>query len=52
MKINCASIPKDLLESELFGYNEGAFTGSRKGGKIGKFELSDRGTIFLDEIWE
>jgi len=52
MKINCASIPKDLLESELFGYNEGAFTGSRKGGKIGKFELSDRGTIFLDEIGE
>lgn len=52
MKINCASIPKDLLESELFGYNEGAFTGSRKGGKIGKIELSDRGTIFLDEIGE
>lgn len=52
LKINCASIPKDLLESELFGYEEGAFTGSRKGGKVGKFELADRGTIFLDEIGE
>ncbi len=48
--INCASIPESLLESELFGYVEGAFTGARKGGKIGLFELADGGTIFLDEI--
>ena len=50
IKINCASIPSELLESELFGYEEGAFTGARKGGKPGKFELADKGTIFLDEI--
>jgi PAS domain S-box-containing protein len=50
VKVNCASIPKDLLESELFGYEEGAFTGAIKKGKIGKFELADHGTIFLDEI--
>lgn len=50
VKINCASIPAELLESELFGYEEGAFTGARKGGKPGKFELADKGTIFLDEI--
>lgn len=50
VSINCAAIPKDLLESELFGYEEGSFTGAKKGGKIGKFELSHRGTIFLDEI--
>lgn len=50
IKVNCAAIPADLLESELFGYEEGAFTGSRKGGKKGKFELADGGTIFLDEI--
>lgn len=50
VSINCAAIPKDLLESELFGYEEGAFTGAKKGGKIGKFELSNGGTIFLDEI--
>lgn len=50
--INCASYPKDLFDSELFGYEEGAFTGARKGGKIGKFELSDGGTLFLDEIGE
>lgn len=50
IKINCASIPAELLESELFGYEEGAFTGARKGGKPGKFELADKGTIFLDEI--
>ena len=50
IKINCAAIPENLLESELFGYEEGAFTGARKGGKPGKFELADRGTIFLDEI--
>ena len=48
--INCAAIPADLLESELFGYEEGAFTGAKRGGKKGKFELADEGTIFLDEI--
>ena len=48
--INCAAIPKDLLESELFGYDSGAFTGARKDGKPGKFELATGGTIFLDEI--
>ncbi len=48
--INCAAIPKDLLESELFGYASGAFTGARKEGKIGKFELASGGTLFLDEI--
>ena len=50
VSVNCASIPKDLLESELFGYKGGAFTGARREGKIGKFELADHGTIFLDEI--
>ena len=50
--INCASISADLLESELFGYVEGAFTGAVKGGKPGLFELADHGTIFLDEIGE
>lgn len=50
IKVNCAAIPSDLLESELFGYEEGAFTGAKKGGRIGKFELADGGTIFLDEI--
>ncbi len=48
--INCAAIPRDLLESELFGYEEGAFTGAKKGGNPGKFELADKGTLFLDEI--
>lgn len=48
--VNCAAIPAELLESELFGYEEGAFTGALKGGMKGKFELADRGTIFLDEI--
>lgn len=48
--INCAAIPETLLESELFGYEEGAFTGAKRGGKIGKFELANGGTIFLDEI--
>ena len=48
--INCATLPENLLESELFGYEEGAFTGARKGGKIGLFEQADGGTIFLDEI--
>lgn len=50
--VNCAAIPGNLLESELFGYVEGAFTGARKGGKAGLFELAHRGTIFLDEIGE
>lgn len=50
VKINCAAIPAELLESELFGYDTGAFTGAKKGGKIGKFELANGGTIFLDEI--
>ncbi len=48
--INCAAIPKDLLESELFGYESGAFTGAKKEGKIGKFEVANGGTILLDEI--
>jgi transcriptional regulator with PAS, ATPase and Fis domain len=48
--INCATLPDNLLESELFGYEEGAFTGAKKGGKIGLFEQADGGTIFLDEI--
>jgi PAS domain S-box-containing protein len=50
IKINCAAIPKDLLESELFGYDRGAFTGANTSGKPGKFELAHKGTIFLDEI--
>jgi propionate catabolism operon transcriptional regulator len=50
LAINCASIPSNLLEAELFGYEEGSFTGARKGGKIGYFELAHEGTIFLDEI--
>lgn len=48
--INCAAFPESLLESELFGYEEGAFSGSRKGGKPGLFEAAHRGTLFLDEI--
>ena len=48
--LNCASLPASLIESELFGYVEGAFTGARRGGKPGKFELANKGTIFLDEI--
>lgn len=48
--INCAAIPSNLLESELFGYADGAFTGAKKGGKPGLFELAHKGTIFLDEI--
>jgi len=48
--INCAALPESLLESELFGYTSGAFTGARKGGKAGLFELAHNGTIFLDEI--
>jgi len=50
VKINCAAIPENLLESELFGYDPGAFTGAMPRGKPGKFELAHRGTIFLDEI--
>ena len=52
IRVNCASIPENLVESELFGYEEGAFSGAKKGGKPGKFELADGGTIFLDEINE
>lgn len=48
--VNCAAIPDELLELELFGYDEGAFTGAKRGGKKGKFELADKGTLFLDEI--
>jgi transcriptional regulator with PAS, ATPase and Fis domain len=50
IKVNCAAIPQELLESEFFGYADGAFTGARRGGKPGKFELADLGTLFLDEI--
>lgn len=52
VRVNCASIPESLLESELFGYEEGAFTGAKRGGKKGLFEEADGGTIFLDEIGE
>jgi transcriptional regulator with PAS, ATPase and Fis domain len=50
IKVNCSAIPAELAEAELFGYEDGAFTGARKQGKPGKFELADGGTIFLDEI--
>ncbi|UYZ21126.1 sigma-54 interaction domain-containing protein [Mesobacillus jeotgali] len=50
IKVNCGAIPENLLESELFGYEEGAFTGAKKGGKKGKFQLANGGTLFLDEI--
>jgi len=50
VSLNCAAIPDNLLESELFGYEEGAFTGAKKGGKIGKFQQANGGTLFLDEI--
>ena len=50
ISINCAAIPAELLESELFGYEEGSFTGAKKGGKKGKIELANEGTLFLDEI--
>ncbi len=48
--INCSAIPESLLESELFGYEKGAFTGAKSGGQVGKFEAADNGTLFLDEI--
>lgn len=48
--VNCSAIPESLIESELFGYEEGAFTGASKGGRMGKFQLADGGTLFLDEI--
>ncbi|MDQ0270347.1 sigma-54-dependent Fis family transcriptional regulator [Cytobacillus purgationiresistens] len=50
IKVNCAAIPEELWESEFFGYADGAFTGAKKGGKPGKFELAHNGTLFLDEI--
>lgn len=50
LKINCGAIPEHLLESELFGYEDGAFSGAKKGGKMGFFELADNGTVLLDEI--
>jgi transcriptional regulator with PAS, ATPase and Fis domain len=52
VRINCASIPHSLMEAELFGYEEGAYTGARRGGKAGKLELAHNGSVFLDEIGE
>lgn len=52
ISLNCSAIPENLLESEFFGYEEGSFTGAKKGGNMGKFELANGGTIFLDEIGE
>lgn len=52
LPVNCSAIPQNILESELFGYEEGAFTGAKKGGKPGFFEMAQNGTIFLDEIGE
>lgn len=52
LAVNCAALPRNLIESELFGYADGAFTGAKKGGNPGKFELADGGTLFLDEIGE
>lgn len=52
IKINCGAIPENLIESELFGYEKGAFTGAKKGGKPGLFELAENGTLFLDEVAE
>ena len=52
IKVNCGAIPPTLMESELFGYEKGAFTGAEKGGKPGIFELANNGTLFLDEIGE
>lgn len=50
VEINCAAIPDSLFESELFGYTEGSFTGAQRGGKMGKLELAEKGTLFLDEV--
>ncbi len=50
VEVNCASIPEHLFESELFGYEEGSFTGAARGGRQGRFQMADKGTIFLDEI--
>lgn len=50
VQVNCSAIPKELMESEFFGYAEGSFTGAKKGGKKGKFEMAQNGTVFLDEI--
>ena len=50
--INCSSIPENLFESELFGYEEGSFTGAKKGGKMGRIEMAQGGTLFLDELGE
>jgi transcriptional regulator with PAS, ATPase and Fis domain len=50
--LNCAAIPRDLFASEMFGYEEGSFTGGKRGGNIGKFELANTGTLFLDEVGE
>ncbi|MBU5592923.1 sigma-54-dependent Fis family transcriptional regulator [Clostridium sp. MSJ-4] len=52
ISVNCSAIPENLMESEFFGYEDGSFTGARKGGNIGKFQLANGGTIFLDEIGE
>lgn len=52
IKVNCGAIPKDLLESELFGYEGGAFSGANRTGKVGMFELADKGVLFLDEVSE
>ena len=50
IKLNCSAIPANLLESELFGYEEGSFTGARKGGKAGLFEIASGGVVLLDEV--
>ena len=50
--VNCAAIPENLLESELFGYTGGSFTGAKRNGSMGKFEAANHGTLFLDEIGE
>ena len=52
IRVNCAAIPRELFESELFGYEEGAFTGAKGEGKVGMFELADKGTLLLDEVGE